>query len=65
MCAAVSVPGGHKKISDRAVRVIGEEIILTMSPPQRGLFNKALDRLVERAGSTLKVPDAERERQYN
>jgi hypothetical protein len=54
----------YRKISDKAVKVIGVEAILAMSPPQRGLLNNALDRLVVKRGSAENVTDDEILGQY-
>lgn len=54
----------YKAISDKAVRVIGSEIILAMSAAQRRLLNRALTKIVERTGSASKITDEEIEGQY-
>lgn len=54
----------YKAISEKAVRVIGPDIILAMSTAQRGILNLALTRIVERTGSAAKITDAEIEGQY-
>lgn len=55
----------YKAISDKAVRVIGADTILSMSTAQRGLLNRALTRIVEKRGSASNVTEAEIEGQYD
>ena len=52
-------PIEYKKISDKAVKVIGVETIIAMSSPQRGLLNNALERLIAKRGSAECVSDDE------
>ena len=54
----------YDALSAKAVRVIGDDVILAMSRAQAGLLNKALSRLLERRGSVAAVSDAEIEGQY-
>lgn len=54
----------YKKISDRAVKVIGAETIIAMSSPQRGLLNQALERLIIRYGNAEGISDVEIIGQY-
>lgn len=54
----------YKILSDKAVKVLSRDVILQMSRPQQGLLNKALNRLLEEAGSADKVTPAEIEGQY-
>lgn len=58
------VPDEYQKISFKAVKVIGVETILSMSSPQRGLLNAALDRLLTKRGSAESVTDDEIVGQY-
>ena len=54
----------YKILSDKAVKVLSRDVILQMSRAQQGLLNKALNRLLEEAGSADKVTPAEIEGQY-
>jgi hypothetical protein len=54
----------YKKLSNQAAKVIGAETILAMSPPQRGLLNQALDRLIARRGFAATITDEEIIGQY-
>lgn len=54
----------YEILSDKAVKVLGRQTVLQMSDAQQGLLNKALDRMLERAGSVDKVTPAEIEGQY-
>jgi len=55
----------YDAISHKAVQVIGRDLIRQMSAPQRGLLNKALNRLLERhKGSADSVTKDEIEGQY-
>ena len=50
----------YDAISNRAVRVIGPEVVEAMSSAQRGLFNRALDRVLARhQGNAEPVTDLE------
>jgi len=50
----------YDAMSHRAVKVIGKEVILSMSPAQRGLLNKALTRVLDRhKGDVDSVTDLE------
>jgi hypothetical protein len=57
-------PIEYKKISEKAVKVIGAEVIRSMSPPQRGLLNNALERLIAKRGSAEGVSENEILGQY-
>lgn len=57
-------PIEYKKISEKAVKVIGAKAIRSMSPPQRGLLNNALDRLIAKRGSAESVTEVEILGQY-
>ena len=57
-------PIDYKKISEKAVKVIGAKVICSMSPPQRGLLNNALERLIAKRGSAECVSDDEILGQY-
>jgi len=54
----------YDALSLKAVEVLGYEVIDRMSDAQAGLLNKALDRLLAKAGSVDKVTPAEIEGQY-
>jgi hypothetical protein len=52
-------------LSEKAVRVLGHELVLKMSPPQQNLLNRALGRLLkEHNGDVASVTPAEIEGQY-
>lgn len=57
-------PIEYKKISDKAVKVIGVETIIAMSSPQRGLLNNALERLIAKRGSAESISEDEILGQY-
>jgi hypothetical protein len=54
----------YDALSVKAVEVLGHEVIDRMSDAQAGLLNKALDRLLAKAGSVDKVTPAQIEGQY-
>ena len=54
----------YDALSVKAVQVLGHEVVDAMSKAQAGLLNKALDRLLEEAGSVDKVTPAQIEGQY-
>ena len=54
----------YEILSDKAVKVLGRQTVLQMSDAQQGLLNKALDRMLERAGTVDKITDAQIEGQY-
>ena len=54
----------YKKISEKAVKVIGAKAICSMSPPQRGLLNNALERLIAKRGTAEGVSEDEILGQY-
>ena len=51
--------GHYEAASKKAVRVLGQEIIDRMSAPQINLFNKSLDRIVRRHGTSDTITDLE------
>ena len=54
-----------ESLSTKAVRVLGHEVVLQMSAPQKNLLNRALGRLLERhKGNVASVTPAEIEGQY-
>ena len=57
-------PIEYKKISEKAVKVIGAKAIRSMSPSQRGLLNNALERLIVKRGSAESVTEDEILGQY-
>ena len=57
-------PIEYKKISEKAVKVIGAKVIRLMSSPQRGLLNIALERLIAKRGSAESVSEYEILGQY-
>jgi hypothetical protein len=57
-------PIEYKKISEKAVKVIGAKAICSMSPPRRGLLNNALDWLIVKRGSAESVTEDEILGQY-
>ena len=57
-------PIEYKKISDKAVKVIGVETIIAMLSPQRGLLNNALERLIAKRGFAESVTEDEILGQY-
>ena len=54
----------YDALSDKAVKVLGQQVVDRMSDAQVGLLNKALDRLLAKAGSVDKVTPAQIEGQY-
>ena len=52
-------------ISEKAVRILGSDVINRMSDPQVGLLNRALDRLLaDHNGDAASVTKAEIEGEY-
>ena len=50
----------YDAISNKAVKVLGREVILSMSSAQQGLLNRALDRVLARhQGNAESVTDLE------
>lgn len=54
----------YEQISYRAVKVISAKTIHSMSPPQRGLLNIALERLIAKRGSAESISEDEILGQY-
>lgn len=57
-------PVEYKKISEKAVKVICAKTIHSMSPPQRGLLNNVLERLIAKRGSAESISEDEILGQY-
>ena len=54
----------YDALSQKAVKVISPEVILSMSAAQRGLLNQALGRILAKRGVVDLVTPAEIEGQY-
>ena len=54
----------YDALSQKAVKVISPEVILSMSAAQRGLLNQALGRILAKRGAVDLVTPAEIEGQY-